>query len=264
MQETITDAQWLTFEKQGYLRLGRVVTDEELEGLRLRIDEIMLGKAEVPYDRMMMQLDTKTGQYKDMAPQTLGYKGATMAYRKILGLEFDPLYLAYMQKALFRQICQRAYGRDVPISIYWAMFMNKPARHGTVLPWHWDLYAGLDRSPKVIVWMAMDDSTRANGCIQVLPGTQRLFPDSDVLQQKQIAEALATREPETLECPAGEAILLHNRTLHTSAVNPTHKPRRAVSISYLDSRTKSNQGKTFSTIFGPGALRPETVGSVNA
>ena len=260
MEGTITNAQWQAFQEHGYVRLGRVVTGEELEGLRHRIDEIMLGTAPVPYDRMMMQLDTQTGQYKDMDPHTLDHKGATLAYRKILGLEFDPLYLAYMQKVLFRDICQRAYGRDVPISIYWAMFMNKPAQQGTVLPWHWDLYSGLDRSPEVIVWMALDDSTRANGCLQVLPGTQRLFPDSDVLAQEHIAEALATREPETLECPAGHAVLLHNRMLHTSAVNPTDEPRRAISVSYLDGRTKYNQGTAFSLIFGQGALQPETVG----
>ena len=64
----------------------------------------------------------------------------------------------------------------------------------------------------------------------------------------------------TLECPAGQAILLHNRTLHTSAVNPTDKPRRAICVSYLDGRTRSNQGKAFSLIFGQGALQPETVG----
>lgn len=79
MQETITDAQWQTFQEQGYVRLDRVVTDEELEGLQQRIDEIMLGQAAVPYERMMMQLDTQSGHYKDMDPQTPGHKGATLA-----------------------------------------------------------------------------------------------------------------------------------------------------------------------------------------
>ena len=101
VQETTTDSQWETFKKQGFVRLGRVVSDEELEGLRLQIDEIMLGKADVPYEKMMMQLDTQTGEYKDMDPQTLGHKGATLAYRKILGLEFDPLFLLYIQNPLF-------------------------------------------------------------------------------------------------------------------------------------------------------------------
>ncbi len=187
-----------------------------------------------------------------MDPQTLGHKGATRAYRKITGLEFDPLYLAYMQKPLFHHVCQRAYGKDVPITIYWAMFMNKPARQGTVLPWHWDLYAGLDRPPEAAVWMALDDATSTNGCLKVLPGTQHLFPNDDVLVQKKVVDVLATHTPETLECPAGQAILLHNRMLHTSAVNPTDKPRRAISISYLDGRTRSDEGKAFSLIFGQG------------
>ena len=81
MRRTIKDAEWNEFQKRGYVRLGSVVTDEELEGLRRRIDEIMLGTAPVPYDRIMMQLDTQTGRYEDMDPQTKGHKGATLAYR---------------------------------------------------------------------------------------------------------------------------------------------------------------------------------------
>ena len=38
MQETISDTQWQTFQDLGSVRLGRVVTDEELEELRRRID----------------------------------------------------------------------------------------------------------------------------------------------------------------------------------------------------------------------------------
>ena len=232
MQETITDAQWQKFQEQGYVRLGRVVTDEELEGLQHRIDEIMLGRAAMPYERMMMQLDTQTGQYKDMDPQTTAHKGATLAYRKIQGLEFDPLFLAYMQKTLFHHICQRAYGKGVPISIFRAMFMNKPAQQGTVLPWHRDFFAQIDPLPEVTVWMALDDATSANGCIKVLAGSQHLFSDGDTtvfLDEQQTVEVLAQHTPETLECPAGQAILLHNKMLHTSAVNPTGMPRRAFS-----------------------------------
>ena len=262
MQETITDAQWQKFQEQGYVRLGRVVTDEELEGLQHRIDEIMLGRAAMPYERMMMQLDTQTGQYKDMDPQTTAHKGATLAYRKIQGLEFDPLFLAYMQKTLFHHICQRAYGKGVPISIFRAMFMNKPAQQGTVLPWHRDFFAQIDPLPEVTVWMALDDATSANGCIKVLAGSQHLFSDGDTtvfLDEQQTVEVLAQHTPETLECPAGQAILLHNKMLHTSAVNPTGMPRRAFSVCYMDGRARDNQDTAFSLIFGLGALQPETL-----
>ena len=38
-----------------------------------------------------------------------------------------------MHRPLFRHICERAYGLDIPVSSYRAMFMNKPAREGTDL-----------------------------------------------------------------------------------------------------------------------------------
>ena len=43
----------------------------------------MMGTADVPYDEMMMQLDSSTGRYEDAGAQTLGHKGATLAYRKV-------------------------------------------------------------------------------------------------------------------------------------------------------------------------------------
>jgi len=60
------------------------------DSLQQRIDEIMLGQAPLDYDRMLMQLDSTTGQYKDRGSQTKGHKGATLNYRKIQDLERDP------------------------------------------------------------------------------------------------------------------------------------------------------------------------------
>ena len=52
------------FFETGYLRLGQVVSDSEIQALCDRIDEIMLGQ--VRYDGMLMQLDSTTGNYKDV------------------------------------------------------------------------------------------------------------------------------------------------------------------------------------------------------
>lgn len=264
MQQKLTDQQWRTFETQGYVRLGQVTTDRELSALQQRIDEIMMGTAPVPYDRLMMQLDSTTGAYKDMPDQTLGHKGATLAYRKMQGLEFDPLFLKYMQKPLFRDICGRAYGKDSPVACFRAMFMNKPANQGTHLPWHQDLFQHLSHPPDVTVWMAMDASTIEKGCIKVLPGSHRHFPENDptvFLDDAQIAEVLEKYTPEYLECRAGEGLLLHNRLLHTSEVNRTGEPRRAFSICYVDGRATSPRSELFPVIFGEDALKPENVGA---
>jgi phytanoyl-CoA hydroxylase len=264
MRTAITDAEWATFKDEGYLRLGQIVDSQELSSLQERIDAIMQGSAAVPYDRMRLQLDSTTGEYEDMPPQTIGHKGATLAYRKIQQLEFDPCFLAYMQKQFNNDICDRQYGRGLPIAIYRAMFMNKPAGRGTKLPWHMDNFPDVNLRPVITVWMALDESTIANGCVEVLPGSHRHYPEDDdtvFLDNHQIEEALARYDPITLECQAGEGFLLHNRLLHTSGINHTSGPRRAFSACYMDARSVSRSGEPFSMVFGDGALRREDVGA---
>lgn len=136
--------------------LGKVLNESDLRSLQERIDSIMLGTADVDYDQLLMQLDSSTGAYGDAGVQTNGFKGATLAYRKIQNLEQDDLFGAYLNRPLFREICSRVYGEDVPIACFRAMFMNKPSNQGTKLPWHQDAWTDLDRQPLVTVWTALD------------------------------------------------------------------------------------------------------------
>lgn len=262
----ISDEQWWQYRQQGYLRLGQVLGDEELVQLQQRIDEIMLGKADVDYDRMLMQLDSASGSYGELGSQTKGFKGATLDYRKIQDLEYDPLFLEYMQHPLFREICDEAYGAHTSIAVIRAMFMNKPARKGTVLPWHQDAgdSFGLDRDPTVTVWTALDPATIANGCVKVVPGSHRRGLLSEVgftITPEQEAEICSPDKVEYLELEAGEAVLLHNWLLHSSDVNHTDTSRRAFSVCYIDARTRRMDGQPAgNVVFGKGALRlPEKV-----
>ena len=113
-------------------------------------------------------------------PQSKGHKLATLSYRKIQDLEFDPLFLRYMQRPLFKHICERAYGLGTPVSSYRAMFMNKPAHEGTDLAWHQDRWTSLDRDPLITIWTALDPAREDNGCMWVTPGRHnKLINPSD-------------------------------------------------------------------------------------
>lgn len=262
MSQQLNQTQWAQFETEGYLPLGKVLSDAELAGLQQRIDDIMLGKAPLDYDRMLMQLDSTTGKIADTGPQTKGHKGATLDYRKIQDLEFDPLFLATMQKPLFREICEKVHGKAAAVACFRAMFMNKPAGKGTPLAWHQDRWTDLDRDPMITIWIALDPATVANGCVQILPRTHHhlVNPDdsSGFLTPAQSEAALAQAKPIFLELQAGEAVLLHNWLLHASEVNKSGIARRAFSICYMDAATQSKRGEQFSVIFGEGALQPET------
>ncbi len=259
MPTQLTEKDWRFYEDNGYLRLGRTLSDVELRGLRTRIDDIMLGRAELNYDRVLMQLDSDSGRYEDAGEQSRGFKGSTLGYRKIQDLEFDDLFLAYMQKPLFLEICRRVYGPAMPIAAFRAMFMNKPARKGTFLPWHQDRWTSLDIDPLITTWTALDPATIANGCVQIIPASHKLGlvnPShvSGFLTRDQAADLCSPDKIVFLELQAGESVLLHNWLLHASDVNKTDIPRRAFSVCYMDARTRSSQGEDFSRIFGDGSL----------
>ncbi len=249
----ITEAAWRDYETLGYLRLGRLLDDDALAALQRRIDEIMLGR--VTYPDLQFQMDTG-GAYEDLPDPVTGLIQPTLAYRKVQGLEADPLFLALLRRDLLREICARHYGTHAPVSIFRAMLMNKPAGQGTYLPWHQD--AGdvwkLDRDPEVTLWVALDPATKANGCVQVVPGTHRLgllSKNGSTISDENVARHCPESAIEYLEVGAGEGLLLHNWLLHRSDVNRTDRPRRAFTACYMDGRTLNTlTGSRFPMIFG--------------
>jgi len=255
MLSFVTDAQWKEFEELGYLKIGRI-SDEHLRKMQERIDEIMLGKAKIDYDKLLMQLDSTTGAYEDAGQQSLGFKGATLDYRKIQELEHDPVFLEYLLDPVFKDICARTYGKKAPISLFRAMFMNKPANKGTFLPWHQDRWTTLDRDPQITVWTAIDPATIKNGCVQVIPKSHRhglINPThpSGFLSKAQSAAICTPDRIVHVELEAGEVVLLHNYLLHASDVNRSSQSRRAFSVCYMEAATLQNgESGKFPAVFG--------------
>lgn len=265
MLDRLTEQQWQQYDREGYLKLGQIVSDDDLAQLQQRIDDIMLGKAPVPYDRLLMQLDSDTGKYEEAGEMSKGHKGSTLGYRKIQDLEYDPLFLSYMQRPIFQHICEHIYGQGADISCFRAMFMNKPAHKGTFLPWHQDRWRSLDRDPLLTVYTALDPATEANGCVQIIPRSHKLGlinPEhaSGFLTKEQAAQHCPPDKAEFLELKAGEVAILHNWLLHGSDVNRSDIARRAFSVCYMDGRTRDiHRDGRYPVVFGQGALEASTI-----
>lgn len=261
MANHISSEQWAQYERDGYIKLGQVLSDADLAALQTRCDDIMLGKANLDYDRIMMQLDSEDGAYENAPAQTKGFKGATLNYRKMQDLEYDPLFLEYMQRPVFKEICDYVYGPETPIAAFRAMFMNKPARRGTLLPWHQDRWTHLDIDPLVTVWTALDPATIANGCVQIIPGSHKFglinpAHGSGFLTPELAAQYAPDDKIEYMELKPGEVALLHNWLLHRSDTNTTDISRRAFSVCYMDGNTHASNGETYNIMFGEGAMQP--------
>jgi ectoine hydroxylase-related dioxygenase (phytanoyl-CoA dioxygenase family) len=254
MHSYLTDEQWAQYQAEGYLKLGKLLSDEELAALQQRIDDIMLGTADIDYSRILMQLDSTSGKYNDAGEQSKGWKGKTLAYRKIQDLEFDSLFGEYTNRPIFKEICARVHGAETPISCFRAMFMNKPSKQGTYLPWHQDAWTALDRQPEITIWTALDPATKANGCVEVIPGSHKLglinpSHPSGFLTEELAVEYCPRDKVVYLELEPGEVALLHNWLLHSSDINHTDVSRRAFSVCYMDANTVASNGEQFTRLF---------------
>eukprot|EP00039_Didymoeca_costata_P020448 m.341296 g.341296 ORF g.341296 m.341296 type:complete len:285 (+) comp19986_c0_seq1:101-955(+) len=242
----VTKDQWDHFDKEGYVVLEeeQVLTSENTDLLLQRIDDIMLGKAELDYNKLMMQLDSETGRYEDIGEQSLGHKGSTLGYRKIQNLEHDDLFAAYLKHPVFEDACHRMYGLQNDISAFRVMFFNKPAGKGTNLPWHQDRWQHLDKDPLLTVYTALDPAGLINGCVQVIPkshkkGVINREHHSSFLTEGQINDHCPASEIVNLELKKGQVALLHNWTIHRSGVNNSKDmARRAFSVNYMHGDTR--------------------------
>jgi hypothetical protein len=249
----ISEEDWQGFSRDGYLHLGQVLSSEEVEALKQRADDLAMGAIQNP--DVQMQLDTG-GAYEALPQAVARFEQGTLLYRKIQGLENDPLYLNLIKTPRFLEVCGRIYGRHAAISIFRAMIMNKPAGQGTVLPWHQDggnVWA-IDRDPLVTIWVALDPATRENGCMDCIPGSHHLGLLSQfgsTVSEENVKLHCPPEKAHPLEVPSGHAVLLHNWLIHRSGVNPSPVPRRAFTMCCMDGRTRSLQtGNHFPLIAG--------------
>jgi hypothetical protein len=244
------------YRARGWARLGKLCPDETLEALRARADAIMLG--EVSYPGLFFQHDSDSGRYDDLE-YGKGYEGPSLRYRKVEKLEKDPLFWAWIANDAFRRVAARVYpGPEV--SLYRAFLMNKHAGGGSELPWHQDggSFWGLDRDPVLQIWTALDDAPLDGGCVEVVEGSHLAglaTPLGGVVPDDKLLDAERGGAMRVVHAPAvaGEVLLIHNHVWHRSARARTGRPRRALSVCYMDGATccrrRKRAPRTFVRVF---------------
>lgn len=240
---------WAAFWHDGYLRLGALGDPADVAALGRRVDDLMLGV--VRHEGVFFQLDAPSGRYEDLT-YGLGFQGPSLDYRKLEKLELDPLFWRFVSSAPFERVCRRLI--DGPIALQRACVFNKSARGGSDLPFHQDggKFWGLDRDPFVQIWTALDDAPVESGCLEVVPGTHvagLVTPLGGVVPRAALEAADVERHAVPLPARAGESVLLHNHVWHRSGTNATGRPRRALTVCYMDASTRCTRTRRAPRVF---------------
>lgn len=161
----------------------------------------------------------------------------------------DPTLFKWLLDDAVLDLVEPLLGPD--IALFSSHFICKPAGTGKRVPWHEDsgYWRGrLDPMQVVTVWLAIDASTTANGCMRVIPRTHNTghagFSDYETVNDAAVFGA-EIRKDQLDESKAVDCVLepnhcsLHDgRLIHGSEANTGVMRRCGYTMRFISTRTK--------------------------
>ncbi len=201
----LTDSQLAAFREQGYLNIGRILGDDELETIGSEYDRLVTFEA-----------------------QTLGNEDdGVFPYRAMLNFRSPPLR-AFINHPEIVELAAQILGPDV--RFWWDQGINKAPGSGSEIPWHQDNGYHEGGCPEYLTtWLALDDSDLENGGLEILPGSHREGPRSHALQTVHyyVPDVDGSGAIE-LPARAGDHLIFSSLLLHRTVGNhTTDRQRRA-------------------------------------
>lgn len=231
----LTDEKVAFYEANGYLSGVRILDDEQVEALRAELAEWF----DPDHPGRELWYEYHTNESTD--PNTVLFH-ALGAWR------IKPGFHDLLWNPAFTVPASQLLGGAVR---FWHdQLFCKPARSGGVVAWHQDYSYWTRTVPMghLTCWIALDDSTRENGCLQYVPGSHAwsLLPITGLAGRMEAIREVLTDEqwerfqnPVAIELPKGYAAFHHPLMVHGSYGNATERPRRAAVLNVFKDGTRS-------------------------
>ena len=240
----LTAAEITTFYEKGYLRPGKVFSDEQVEFLRNVVQR--LTRTEDEAGRRYDLLDPALWPDVDDADDGPRDPAQSFDFLFNLWLTDDDFRAASFNPTTARWAAQLL--GTTRVRLLEDNALNKsPSPHE--LRWHQDYsYWPLAQPNAVTAWVALDDTTQHNGAMLMACGSQHLGERLPVvfgtgtpyLRESRPASVGEVGDPaelglpvEVVELAAGEVSMHSSLTWHASGPNLSEKGRRAIVMRYV-------------------------------
>jgi hypothetical protein len=152
----------------------------------------------------------------------------------------DPALLRCLLSDRIVDLLEPVLGPD--IALFTTRYFSKPAGYPYHVPWHRDasvFSASLTPAEVCTLWLAIDPSTEANGCLRVLSLRDSGFaPRSARLSRSIRVPSSVEKRAVSLETSPNHGFLMGAWTLHSSGPNPSSDRRCALAARYVSTRVK--------------------------
>ena len=229
---SLAAAQKSFFAGNGYLVVENLVTPAQLAEMRRNIDEIQEGRTAAA----AKNFDT------NFEPGAGGTAVATKpVLRKLSSLApNDGFFRSIATRVEILDVVAELTGGAERIFLYGDQAFLKPAFNGSEKPMHQDnsYFKVEPMSHGVTCWLAIDDATVENGCMNYVPGSHKLglIPHKEIKNTPHlIPDGTVKFGAEVpVPIPAGAAIFHHLLALHCSKANNSPKSRRAWAMHFVN------------------------------
>jgi phytanoyl-CoA hydroxylase len=222
----LTAAQRRFFWTNGYLVLERFLNPQSLADLRAAVEDVV---------RRAHEDAAYAAAFLDIGPPA---PGASPAIRRIFNpAEADPRFEQIALSDQVLDVVQDLIGPD--LEFHHGKVNFKPPGSGAEVGWHQDFAFFPHTNTDLVACMFyLDDATRENGCLLVVPGSHR-WGLLNHFDGERFIGAVTTdlhqwelQKVRAVEVPAGSMTVHHCLTLHASAENCSSRPRTVVIYEY--------------------------------
>jgi len=213
-----SDEERREFEERGWFHLGRVFDDVELADLR------------EAYDAALAH------------PLKLAEKGRTPFLYTALLHEQSGTLRRFATDPRLVEPAVALLGPDV--RLYWDQAVCKGPGATSEVPWHQDNgYTQVLPEQYVTMTLALDATTRENGCLWIQPGSHRHGFRPHERTDTIFFRGRAGEDPGVpVEQPEGDVLVFSSLTMHRTGPNRTEGPRRSWVIQFCDAATRTRRG----------------------
>jgi len=159
----------------------------------------------------------------------------------------DPFWVRLVGDDRLLDVAGRFVGPD--IALFASPYIAKPPATGQAVLWHQDAgFWPLEPMAVVTLWLALDDTDPANGCLRVIPGTHRweVAKNRRRGDVENVIGAEIDVDPATIDeaatvdivLRAGDVEVHHPNIVHGSHANRSDRWRRGLTIRYIPTSTR--------------------------
>ncbi len=220
----LSQAQIDSFNKKGYCVIDNLMSAKDLAGARAAADELVEAADQGrPYPPSFL----REGQ---------SYSAISKTNRHFFSnrCETFPPLEAFVKGTTMAELAADLLGPQV--YLFNEQIVVKAPQHGDSFAWHQDSgYVPFAHRPYLTVWCALDNSTRENGTLFVIP---RDLSDLSVTKHEwdtsgaNLVGYQGTEAGDVIEVPAGTAVAFSSVMMHRTGANRTDLPRRALVCQY--------------------------------